>query len=78
MATVTRQANKYARRRQKQLAWAKKQGGWNKARLDRPNCPTPGKRRFASKDAAVRESGGKRAYYCPCGEWHLTNKGAPK
>lgn len=77
---MTRQASKRQRRTTKQLAWAKRQGGWNQARptTGPGGCPTPQKRRFDSREAAEREAPASRMpYRCPCGDWHLkTRKGA--
>ena len=73
------QASKRARRRNKQLAFAKSQGGWNRAHALRRGCPTPQKRRFGSRESAEANAKAKVAYRCPCGDWHLkTAKGAGK
>lgn len=54
----------------------------------RPTCPTPGKKRYPSRDHADEgmaimwrrgTHGGYlpvRVYLCPCGSWHLTHKPA--
>jgi hypothetical protein len=44
-----------------------------------PDCPTPGKKDFAKKDAqtfvnAHPERGRLRIYPCACGWWHITHK----
>lgn len=42
-------------------------------------CPTPEKRSYDSRDAAVffARADGLRAYRCPCGAWHLSSKVKP-
>lgn len=67
--------SKRARRVSKELAWAKKSGRWSMARMVRPGCPTPQKRRFTDREAAEANAPeGRIPYRCPCGEWHLTTK----
>lgn len=52
----------------------------------KPPCPTPGKKRFKTREKASAElrlfwrTSGKgkvmpnRVYQCPCGYWHMTSK----
>lgn len=39
-------------------------------------CPTPAKKSYDTRDAAVffARADGLRAYQCRCGAWHLSSK----
>lgn len=72
---MSAQQSKRGRKRAKELAFAKSQGGWNRAVAPRSRqCPTPAKRSWDSRESAEREARGKRAYRCRCKSWHLTTK----
>ena len=42
-------------------------------------CPTPEKKSYEDKRAAVffAQADGLRAYQCPCGKWHLSSREKP-
>lgn len=50
------------------------------ARKKTRKCPTPGKKRFRDRKAAMdwliqKTSGRLRPYRCPCGAFHLSSHG---
>lgn len=74
-----KQQSKRRRRLSKEFRAAVKGGDWRRAAVITPavgKCPTPIKRRFSSRESAEANAKGKAAYRCPCGDWHLTSKGA--
>jgi hypothetical protein len=53
---------------------------------ERKTCPTPGRRGYQSRDAAIRRRPARRGtkppitfpYLCPCGKWHLGTQREPQ